>query len=106
MLSRPLLKLYRDILAAHRRLPTAHRDLGDAYVKAEFRQHRAPSTGTSHLQQFERQWRDYLTTLRVSFGGGSGAEPVQPLGRALTGEEIQALSEDQRAKLLESLSKQ
>lgn len=31
-----LLKLYRDILRAHRKyLPPVHRDLGDTYVKAE-----------------------------------------------------------------------
>lgn len=105
MLSRPLLKLYRDILATHRRLPAAHRDLGDAYVKAEFRQHRSPSTSSVHLQQFERQWRDYLTTLRVTFTGGSSVERAEPLGRSLTADEIEALSEEQRAKLLESLER-
>ena len=35
-----LVKLYRGILTAHRALPAKHRELGDAYVKEEFRKHR------------------------------------------------------------------
>jgi hypothetical protein len=36
----PLLSLYRNILRAHQQLPQAHRELGDAYVRNEFRLHR------------------------------------------------------------------
>jgi hypothetical protein len=37
----PPLALYRRILRAHRGLPAEQRVLGDAYVKEEFRRHRA-----------------------------------------------------------------
>ena len=37
----PRLALFRQILRAHQhRLPSIHRELGDAYVKEEFRKHR------------------------------------------------------------------
>ena len=40
----PTLSLYRRILRAHQTvLPPAHRELGDAYVKEEFRLHRGAS---------------------------------------------------------------
>ena len=40
----PTLALYRSILRAHQRhLPDAHREIGDAYVKSEFRLHRGAS---------------------------------------------------------------
>ena len=91
----PTLALFRSILRAHQKyLPPTHRELGDSYVKAEFRLHRGASA--NFLTQFERQWRDYLTTLRVS----SGAEGAS-LGREMTADEIAALSDEQKVKLLE-----
>lgn len=57
-------------------------------VKAEFRAHRHASE--DFLQQFERQWRDYLTAIRRSPGGA---------GRSLTGDEVSSMSEEQRDQL-------
>ena len=59
---RSVLLLYRHILSAHRKLPTQHRELGDAYVSAEFRRHRGAAP--EFLVPFERQWRDYLREVR------------------------------------------
>ena len=56
--------------------------------QAEFRAHRNASD--SFLQQFERQWRDYLVAIRRSPGGA---------GRSLTGDEVSAMTEEQRAQL-------
>ena len=92
----PRLALYRDILRAHQKfLPANARELGDAYVKKEFIEHRTASP--EFLGQFERQWRDYLTVLRRD----DGASEDQLIGRDLTADEIAALSDEQKVKLLE-----
>lgn len=46
----PRLALFRQILRAHERhLPAAHRELGDAYVREEFRAHRKASVRRARL---------------------------------------------------------
>ena len=58
------LKLYRSILRAHaNHLPTQMRALGDAYVKSEFRLHKA-TTNTDQLSQFYTEWQKYLEHLQ------------------------------------------
>ena len=58
------LKLYRSILRAHaNHLPTPMRALGDAYVKSEFRLHKA-TTNTDQLSQFYTEWQKYLEHLQ------------------------------------------
>jgi hypothetical protein len=93
--TRAVLKLYRDIRAAHRSLPPTHRKLGDAYVQQEFRQHRGARA--EFLTHFERQWRDYLTQLRGQATRGD------VLGRSLSSEEIEALTDEQRNSLASAL---
>ncbi|OWK62055.1 Succinate dehydrogenase assembly factor 3, mitochondrial [Lonchura striata] len=51
-------RLYRRILRLHRALPPALRDLGDRYVKEEFRRHRA--AGPAEAQRFLREWEAKL----------------------------------------------
>lgn len=90
----PLLSLYRDILRAHQKyLPGDARELGDSYVKAEFRLHADASD--NFKVQFERTWRDYLTTLRV-------ADPDRPdaIGRDMTSDEMGKLNDPQKIQLL------
>eukprot|EP00316_Scyphosphaera_apsteinii_P003283 CAMPEP_0119346942 /NCGR_PEP_ID=MMETSP1333-20130426/108267_1 /TAXON_ID=418940 /ORGANISM="Scyphosphaera apsteinii, Strain RCC1455" /LENGTH=99 /DNA_ID=CAMNT_0007359467 /DNA_START=29 /DNA_END=328 /DNA_ORIENTATION=- len=84
---RSLVKLYREILTAHRELPPMHRRLGDDYVRLEFRQHRGAAD--SFMMPFERQWRDYLLQLRRAGHGG----------RDLTDDELLSLSDEQKEKL-------
>ena len=88
----PRLALYRNILRAHQKyLPASARELGDAYVKKEFHDHRGASA--EFLGQFERQWRDYLTTLKLTSDDGK-------LGRTMTADEVAALSDEQKVQLL------
>jgi len=92
----PTLSLYRSLLRAHQNyLPTEARELGDAYVKKEFQLHRGASP--EFLQQFERQWRDYLTHIRREAGK---AQPGDALGREMTSEEVGALSDEQKVQLM------
>uniref|UniRef100_A0A8C9EQW2 Succinate dehydrogenase assembly factor 3 n=1 Tax=Pavo cristatus TaxID=9049 RepID=A0A8C9EQW2_PAVCR len=53
--------LYRRILLLHRALPPALRELGDRYVKEEFRKHKA--AGPAEAQRFLREWEDYAALI-------------------------------------------
>lgn len=68
------LTLYRSILRAHKFLPTEMKELGDAYVKSEFRLHKAAKQ--EQLDQFFVAWEDYLdqllTTARAKEAISSG----------------------------------
>mmetsp|Transcript_35457 Transcript_35457/g.76923 ORF Transcript_35457/g.76923 Transcript_35457/m.76923 type:complete len:129 (+) Transcript_35457:192-578(+) len=60
---RTALTLYRSILRAHAsHLPPEMRSLGDAYVKSEFRLHKA-ATDQQQLEQFYAEWTRYLQHL-------------------------------------------
>ncbi|CEP64305.1 Sdh7p LALA0_S11e01112g [Lachancea lanzarotensis] len=55
----PPLQLYRRILREHRNLPDAQRELGDQYVKNEFKLHKTTSNPL-HIVGFLASWQDYL----------------------------------------------
>lgn len=55
----PPLKLYKEILRAHRKLPHDQRSLGDMYVKAEFRAHKNIEDPLQ-LVGFLSSWQKYL----------------------------------------------
>lgn len=58
----PPLKLYRNILRAHRQLPNVQRSLGDEYVKSEFRLHK-DIENPLHIVGFLASWQDYLNII-------------------------------------------
>ena len=76
------LSLYRGILRAHsRHLPEQMRELGDSYVRSEFRLHRT-ATDQEHLRQFHEEWGRYQAqieetgrarTARAAGGLGDGS---------------------------------
>lgn len=87
-----MLSLYRQILRAHQRcLPPAHRELGDTYVRTEFRLHKGAKD--TFLVQFERQWRDYLKQVIRN-------NEETEVGRDMSTAEIDALSDEQKVQLL------
>ncbi|KAH3899572.1 Sdh7p SCDLUD_003852 [Saccharomycodes ludwigii] len=55
----PPLQLYRKILREHKNLPKLQRDLGDKYVKNEFKLHKE-SSNPLHIVGFLTSWQDYL----------------------------------------------
>mmetsp|Transcript_18163 Transcript_18163/g.28243 ORF Transcript_18163/g.28243 Transcript_18163/m.28243 type:complete len:131 (+) Transcript_18163:136-528(+) len=60
------LTLYRSILSAHKRyLPSELRQLGDAYVKSEFRLHKTV-TKKEQIQLFFTEWENYLEQIQVT----------------------------------------
>lgn len=58
----PPLQLYRHILRVHRSLPAIQRELGDSYVKHEFRIHQNIEN-PEHIISFLVTWHDYLKQL-------------------------------------------
>ncbi|GIL75719.1 hypothetical protein Vretimale_15245 [Volvox reticuliferus] len=98
-----IISLYREVLKLHReRLPPPVRDLGDSYVRAEFRSHLRGKTTMSQWTQFVNEWRGYLATLR-------GEEHTTPTNANVSAELMtgvyDSLSEDQR-KRVEMLHKE
>jgi len=58
------LSLYRSIIKYHaRHLPTQMRSLGDAYVRSEFKAHKAV-TNTEQLDQFFTAWNNYIIDMQ------------------------------------------
>ncbi|CUS24285.1 LAQU0S15e01090g1_1 [Lachancea quebecensis] len=55
----PPLQLYRRILREHQNLPAPQRELGDQYVKNEFKLHKGTSNPL-HIVGFLASWQDYL----------------------------------------------
>lgn len=55
----PPLQLYKSILRAHRILPTLQKELGDSYVKNEFRLHQKIDNPVQ-IVSFLVTWQDYL----------------------------------------------
>ncbi|KAJ7412902.1 hypothetical protein BTVI_45013 [Pitangus sulphuratus] len=70
-------RLYRRLLRLHRALPPALRDLGDRYVKEEFRRHRA--AGPAEAQRFLREWE--ASARRPAGEGQDRPGPPGPLQR-------------------------
>jgi Complex1_LYR-like len=57
--------LYRSILRAHKKfLPTDMKQLGDVYVKSEFRLHKNAKLDQS--QQFFIEWENYLHQITIT----------------------------------------
>ena len=86
------LRLFRTIMRAHKALPPVYRDLGDQYVRDEFRRHR--TTKADFLQQFFAEWNAYLDALRAQASSDALA-----LGAHLNDEQQRAFNADQKQQL-------
>jgi hypothetical protein len=98
------LSLYRSILRAHQKhLPTEMRQLGDAYVKSEFKLHKKVESGIQ-LDSFFVAWEDYLDqilkTVRIKESSLSLGEEgmTASFGQHLSSDEN--LSDEQKTQLL------
>ena len=89
---RPKLFEWQEKVSA---LPAAQRELGDAYVKSEFRSHR--DADAKFLAAFESQWREYLGVLR--------SQSVDAPGRDLTADELSAMSDEQKVQVVDIYEK-
>jgi hypothetical protein len=69
------LLFFRGILREHRRLPPSMRNLGDSYVRNEFKLHKKAKN--EHLKQFYSAWESYLESSRqksASFGANISSD--------------------------------
>ncbi len=99
----PILHLFRDILKVHRlKMAGPLRDIGDDYVKSEFKSHLRGKTTQAQWQQFVEQWRTYLSF--VNGTAGAKAPMVNSSGE-LSEEVFEAMSPDQRQRM-EALRKE
>ncbi|KAJ7577958.1 hypothetical protein C8J56DRAFT_363086 [Mycena floridula] len=73
----PPVPLYRQLLRCHRYLPQEMRALGDVYIKAEFRRHRA-ITNPQHILGFLVQWKIYLDELPREAGAPFVGKKLDP----------------------------
>lgn len=86
----PPVHLYRKILREHRNLPPLQRELGDQYVKNEFRLHRS-AENPLHIVGFLTSWQDYLRMITKG----------DWMDEAMSTEVLQKLSSDQVVQLYE-----
>ncbi|XP_075778445.1 succinate dehydrogenase assembly factor 3, mitochondrial [Pelodiscus sinensis] len=92
--------LYRRILQLHRALPLELKALGDAYVKQEFRRHRA--VGPADAQRFLREWEVYSEMLWQQATGDRQNSRRKPcFGVHLTEEKLNDFHNEQIGQLQE-----
>ena len=86
------LRLYRALLRSHRAvLPLVMRDLGDSYVREEFKRHK--SAQPEHLNAFFREWLHYLTCMNKQGEGSYGAHLPEEYTTTLSTEQKQNLEQ-------------
>ena len=89
-----MVRVLRQILRLHRKMPPAMRQLGDRYAMKEFRDH-AKVRDAAVLQQFEAAWIAYLDEMRRQVGVDPAA-----VGAELDPGLVDKMSEEQRLKLV------
>ena len=82
--------LYRALLREHRRLPPAMRQMGNEYIRSEFKLHK--SAKTEHLGPFFKAWEDYLSMLKKQHGSFGANMDLDAKGK-LNKEQIDKLAE-------------
>lgn len=90
--------LYKRLLRLHRRLPGDLRDLGDQYVKDEFRKSKA--AGAAETARFMEEWQAYADVLQIQIKEREITQKVR-YGANLTTNELQRFNEDQIGQLYE-----
>jgi hypothetical protein len=88
------LRIYRAVLRVHRSLPLEMRQLGDVYLKQEFRSAKS-LTDEATINEFLVTWNDYCTLLQQQFKGKVEGHRLN--SEALSGEQrmqLNALKEE------------
>eukprot|EP00286_Rhodomonas_abbreviata_P004420 CAMPEP_0181334578 /NCGR_PEP_ID=MMETSP1101-20121128/26343_1 /TAXON_ID=46948 /ORGANISM="Rhodomonas abbreviata, Strain Caron Lab Isolate" /LENGTH=110 /DNA_ID=CAMNT_0023444581 /DNA_START=9 /DNA_END=341 /DNA_ORIENTATION=+ len=86
-----MLNLYRTVLQLHRRvLPQEMRELGDKYVRSEFKAHKTAKIG--QVKEFARQWKEYAYTIDLQAQKGQFGKDLDPKKQSF-------LNDDQRENL-------
>ncbi|XP_035174370.1 succinate dehydrogenase assembly factor 3, mitochondrial [Oxyura jamaicensis] len=92
--------LYRRLLRLHRALPPALRELGDRYVREEFRKHKA--AGPAEAQRFLREWENYAALIRQQINEDKqNSREKTVFGIQLTEEKLNDFRDEQIGQLKE-----
>ncbi|XP_058793702.1 succinate dehydrogenase assembly factor 3, mitochondrial [Phymastichus coffea] len=91
-------RLYKVVLRLHRGLPTEIRELGDVYVKDEFRRHKHCNPAEANV--FLNEWADYAINLSEQLGL-RGPKTAKTLGKPLDPEDLNKLRDEQVHQLYE-----
>jgi|688.fasta_scaffold1078252_2 hypothetical protein len=93
-LRREGLRIFLRILKLHKTLPDEMKELGNSYVRQEFRLHHFPESelfSVTHYVTFLNSWKDYLEEMQKT--------EVRLYGRDLTSEEISKMNKQQKTTI-------
>ncbi|XP_058057465.1 succinate dehydrogenase assembly factor 3, mitochondrial [Anopheles bellator] len=93
--------LYKTLLRLHRGLPEALQELGNNYVKEEFKRHKNCSVAESQL--FINEWAEYALILAEQLGLRGKPKPVGMIGANLSQKQLQYFRDEQLSQLYELL---
>mmetsp|Transcript_42621 Transcript_42621/g.110147 ORF Transcript_42621/g.110147 Transcript_42621/m.110147 type:complete len:106 (+) Transcript_42621:48-365(+) len=83
--------IFRTIMRLHRtKLPAVMRDLGNPYVRREFRLHYVPNVAEKHRTKFLAEWNNYVSTL---------SSQATVVGKEMEPEQLGKLNDDQKKQL-------
>ncbi|KAJ8687137.1 hypothetical protein QAD02_022931 [Eretmocerus hayati] len=90
--------LYKVVLRLHRGLPAEVKELGDLYVKDEFRRHKNCTPDEANV--FLNEWADYAIGLSEQLGL-RGPRSAKPLGKPLDLSDLDNMRDEQVQQLYE-----
>ncbi|XP_044744604.1 succinate dehydrogenase assembly factor 3, mitochondrial [Coccinella septempunctata] len=93
--------LYKVILKLNRGLPPALSELGNTYVKEEFKKHK--NCDADQAKIFMTEWTCYAVDLSNQLGVKGIKEGLKGLGKSLTEDELNKFNDDQILQLHELL---
>lgn len=93
-----VLRLYKTILRLHRSLPNELRQLGDQYVREEFRRHKTAQT--EFVTNFMVEWSEYARILTRQ----ATVKNNESFGKSIGPKAFDLLTEDQLLQLYELYS--
>lgn len=94
-----VLQLYRRLLRLHQRLPDdTMATIGRQFVREEFRKHKGADS--KYIVSFMKEWTDYADQLEGQLRYGCDSTEAV-IGRNLSPEELDMMSEQQLGQLLE-----
>merc|ERR1712024_170048 len=89
-----VLKLYKNIYKAHRNMPVEIQQLGDMYLRVEFKRHK--SCDPKFIPEFMKQWEDYYDSIKHA------QDHNKPVGKKLSEQVVEnQLSNVQLEQLLD-----
>ncbi|KAL3286542.1 hypothetical protein HHI36_001047 [Cryptolaemus montrouzieri] len=94
--------LYKVILKLNRGLPPSMKELGDTYVRDEFKRHKKCDEKQAEI--FLAEWTSYAASLSNQLGVKGIQKGLRSIGHTLTEEQLNKFNDDQILQLYELLN--